>query len=42
MKSSFSPVMHLTSDIKSAALYARVSTEDQGKLKFGYKVSHVL
>jgi hypothetical protein len=31
MKSSFSPVMHLTSDIKYAALYARVSTEDQGK-----------
>jgi hypothetical protein len=31
MKSSFSPVMHLTSDITYAALYARVSTEDQGK-----------
>jgi site-specific DNA recombinase len=31
MKSSFSPVMYLTSDIKYAALYARVSIEDQGK-----------
>src|SRR2546426_1639907 len=31
MKSSFSPVMHLTGDVKYAAIYARVSTEDQGK-----------
>jgi DNA invertase Pin-like site-specific DNA recombinase len=31
MKSSFSPVMTLTGDIKCAAIYARVSTEDQGK-----------
>jgi hypothetical protein len=31
MKSSFSPVMNLTGDIKCAAIYARVSTEDQGK-----------
>jgi Resolvase, N terminal domain len=31
MKRSFSPVMHLTGDIKCAAMYARVSTEDQGK-----------
>ena len=31
MKPSFSPVMNLTSDMKFAAIYARVSTEDQGK-----------
>jgi hypothetical protein len=31
MKRSFSPGMHLTGDIKCAAMYARVSTEDQGK-----------
>jgi DNA invertase Pin-like site-specific DNA recombinase len=31
MKRSFSPVMNLTSDMKYAAMYARVSTEDQGK-----------
>src|SRR5262245_24750243 len=31
MKRSFSPVINLTGDIKCAAIYARVSTEDQGK-----------
>jgi hypothetical protein len=31
MKRSFSPAMHLTGDIKCAAMYARVSSEDQGK-----------
>ena len=31
MKSSTSSVMNLTSDVKCAAIYARVSTEDQGK-----------
>src|ERR671925_2040728 len=31
MKPSFSPVMNFTSDIRCAAIYARVSTEDQGK-----------
>jgi site-specific DNA recombinase len=31
MKPSFSPVMNLTGDVKYAAIYARVSTEDQGK-----------
>jgi DNA invertase Pin-like site-specific DNA recombinase len=29
MKPSFAPVMHLTSDVKYAAIYACVSTEDQ-------------
>jgi uncharacterized protein (DUF302 family) len=31
MKSSASSVMHLTSEVRFAAIYARVSTEDQGK-----------
>ena len=31
MKSSFSPVMNLTGDINYAAVYVRVSTEDQAK-----------
>jgi site-specific DNA recombinase len=31
MKSSVSSVMNLTGDVKYAAVYARVSTEDQGK-----------
>jgi len=31
MKRSFSPVMNLTGDITCAAIYAHVSTEDQGK-----------
>jgi hypothetical protein len=31
MKRSFSPVVHFTGDITCAALYARVSTEDQGQ-----------
>ena len=31
MKPSFSSVMNLTNDMKYAAMYARVSTEDQGK-----------
>ena len=31
MKQSPSQVIHLTSDVKFAAIYARVSTEDQGK-----------
>jgi site-specific DNA recombinase len=31
MNRSFSPAMNLTSDVKLAAIYARVSTEDQGK-----------
>ena len=31
MKSSSSQAMHFTNDIKYAAIYARVSTEDQGK-----------
>jgi hypothetical protein len=31
MNRSFSPVMHLTGDITCAAMYVRVSTEDQGQ-----------
>ena len=31
MKSSASSVMNLTRDVKSAAIYAHLSTEDQGK-----------
>jgi site-specific DNA recombinase len=31
MNSSCSPVVHRTGDVKYAAIYARVSTEDQGK-----------
>jgi hypothetical protein len=36
MKSSFSPVMSLTGDIRYAAISARVVTADQGK---GFSVS---
>jgi hypothetical protein len=31
MQSSVSSEIHLTNDMTSAAIYARVSTEDQGK-----------
>ena len=31
MKPSSSQAMNLTSDVKFAAIYARLSTEDQGK-----------
>ena len=36
MKPSPSQVMHLTSDVKFAAIYARVSPENQGK---GFSIS---